>query len=114
MCQQLTRSMRALNSEGPVKQRRALLESNPPRDNWIEGDEIKTVSTSGEAKTSPDERFISEPSHALKNSSQSVRRFYDGPEDQKPLRKNYVNSYPFFRSKRTSLLVLLSSKLRSF
>jgi len=34
----------------PVKQRRALLESNPPRDNWIDGDEIESVSGFGEAK----------------------------------------------------------------
>jgi hypothetical protein len=39
-----------------VKQKRALLESNPPRDTWIDGDEIKTVSTFGEAKTSPNEK----------------------------------------------------------
>lgn len=60
-----------LESLRPVKQKRALLKSNPPRDNWIEGDEI-TVSTFGEAKTSPKEkleRIISEPSHALKTSN---------------------------------------------
>ena len=54
----------------PVKQKRALLKSNPPRDNWIEGDEIKTVSIFGEAKTSSNlrpETFISEPEHALEN-----------------------------------------------
>src|SRR5919108_2067658 len=45
--------MRQKTSPGPVKKRGALLKSNPPRDNWIEGDEIKTVSTIGEAKTSP-------------------------------------------------------------
>jgi hypothetical protein len=53
----------------PVKQKRALLESNPPRDNWIERRRNKTVSTFGEAKTSPkanQETFISEPEHALK------------------------------------------------
>jgi hypothetical protein len=38
-----------------VKQRRALLESNPPRDNWIDGDEIESVSAFGEAKVSPNE-----------------------------------------------------------
>ena len=89
------------NSLCPVKQKRALLKSNPPRDNWIEGDEIKTVSTFGEAQTSPDvnhETFISEPSHALKNSS--VRSSNAGQIHQKPLTKNYVSSYPFFRGKR--------------
>ena len=30
-----------LHCSRPVKQTRALLKSNPPRDNWIEGDEIK-------------------------------------------------------------------------
>ena len=52
-----------------MKQTRALLKSNPPRDNWIEGDEIKNVSILGEAQTSPRlnlETFISEPRHALK------------------------------------------------
>src|SRR5216684_3680716 len=34
--QQLTQSLKRLRSCRPVKQRRALLESNPPRDNWIE------------------------------------------------------------------------------
>jgi hypothetical protein len=49
--------MNGLNSHRPVKQRRALLESNPPRDNWIDGDEIKNVSRSfGEANTSPNEQ----------------------------------------------------------
>ena len=53
----------------PVKQKRALLESNPPRDNWIEGDEIKTVSTLGEANPSPKglgETFYFRAEHALK------------------------------------------------
>lgn len=57
----------------PVKQRQALLESNPPTDNWIERRRNKYVSTFGEAKTSPNAKkhtFISEPEHALKNSSQ--------------------------------------------
>ena len=62
----------ALSCCCPAKQRWALLESNPPRDSWIEGDEIKNVSAFGEAKTSPNENretFISEPEHASKNSS---------------------------------------------
>ena len=53
----------------PVKQKRALLESNPPRDNWIEGDEIKSVSTFGEANPSPKalgETFYFRAEHALK------------------------------------------------
>ncbi len=53
----------------PVKQKRALLESNPPRDNWIEGDEIKSVSTFGEANTSPKalaETLYFRAEHALK------------------------------------------------
>ena len=65
----MTDTMNPLNSSSPVKQKRALLESNPPRDNWIEGDEIKNVSPFGEAKTSPNgnwETLISEPEHALK------------------------------------------------
>ena len=50
-----------------MKQRRALLESNPPRDNWIDGDEIETLCAFGEAKTSPNgnpANSISEPEHA--------------------------------------------------
>jgi len=43
------------NSLCPVKRKRALLESNPPRDNWSDGDEIKSVSSFGEANTSPNE-----------------------------------------------------------
>ena len=92
----------------PVKQKRALLKSNPPRDNWIEGDEIKNVSAFGEAQTSPKvslETFISEPEHALQNSSETVSKssksFRDGQHQQKTLRKNYASSYPFFRSKPT-------------
>src|SRR4051794_38877982 len=51
-----------------AKQRRALLESNPPRDSWIERRRNNTVSTFGEAQTSPKakgETIISEPEHAL-------------------------------------------------
>ena len=88
----------------PVKQTRALLESNPPRDNWIDGDEIKSVSTFGEANTSPNEKwktFISEPEYALKNSSKpNLKSFRDGTDQQKPLEKNNLSRYPFFRSKR--------------
>ena len=52
----------------PVKQRRALLESNPPRDSWIDGDEIENVGAFGEAETSPNGSSadsISEPEHAF-------------------------------------------------
>ena len=40
-----------------MKQKQALLRSNLPRDNWTDGDEIKNVSTSGEAKTSPEAKW---------------------------------------------------------
>jgi hypothetical protein len=69
--------MRKPKSFCPVKQKRALLKSNPPRDNWIEGDEIKPVSTFGEANTSPKEtvrHFILEPSHALKNLGRGAEK----------------------------------------
>ena len=69
MRQQLTQPRERLNSYRPAKQRRALLESNPPRDSWIERRRNKNVSTFGEAKTSPNAKrqtFISEPEHALK------------------------------------------------
>src|SRR5947207_10912013 len=83
----------------PVKQRRALLKSNPPRDNWIEGDEIKSVSTLGEPKSSPRvnlETFISEPCHALKNLGAP------GANRSKKLTKNSLSECPFFRSKHSS------------
>ena len=60
--------MRRLDCWGPAKQRWALLESNPPRDNWIDGDEIENVGTFGEAKTSPNGSLadsISEPEDAF-------------------------------------------------
>jgi len=95
--------MNRLHSFCPVKQKRALLESNPPRDNWIDGDEIKTVSTFGEANTSPNENwetFISEPEHACKNSSKTVSKYFRDGQTQ-TIRKTSLSRYPFFRSKRT-------------
>src|SRR6266487_426317 len=82
-------------SNRPAKQKRALLESNPPRDNWIEGDEIKTVSTFGEAKTSPNQKletfyFRAEP--CLKNSRS------DGRERLEPTTKNQWQKYLSFFS----------------
>ena len=82
----------------PVKQKRALLESNPPRDNWIEGDEINRLRIWG-AKNSPNanpETFISEPSHALKNFEHTI-----GPDldTTKQIDKNTLSRCPFFRSK---------------
>src|SRR5216117_3651216 len=116
MRQQLTQPRERLNSYRPAKQRRALLESNPPRDSWIERRRNKNVSTFGEAKTSPNAKrqtFISEPEHALKNSSKTIStNFRDGHQQQKPLRKNYVSWYPFFRSKPMSEIEsLVSEKL---
>jgi len=66
-----------LTSICPVKHKRALLESNPPRDSRTDGDEIKTVSTFGGANASPKanwQTFISEPEHPLKNSSKSFSK----------------------------------------
>ena len=84
-----TKPLSSLRCTGPVKHKRALLESNPPRDSWTEGDEMN-VSTSGEAQTSPDaamESFISEPSHALKTHPKNKLKIS-------------LSQYPFFRSKR--------------
>src|SRR5512138_1071806 len=101
--------MNGLNSPRPVKQRRALLESTPPRDSWIERRRSKTVSTFGEAKTSPKtamETFISSQSMPYKthlNLSRRARKsFRDGQHQQIPL-KNSLSWYPFFRSKRRSV-----------
>jgi len=88
-----TKPLSSLRCTGPVKQKRALLESNPPRDSWTEGDEMN-VSTSGEAQTSPDaamESFISEPSHALKTHPKNKLKIS-------------LSQYPLFRSKRTLAL----------
>src|SRR3954469_23842457 len=99
--------MNGLNSHRPVKQRRALLESNPPRDNWIDGDEIKNVSRSfGEANTSPNQKgqtFISEPEHALKNSSKISRNYFrDG--QTKPIRKTILAGTRFFEASPSLLI----------
>jgi hypothetical protein len=61
----------------PVKQRRALLESNSPRDNWIEGDEIEPSPHLGRTKPPQmkKETIYFRAEHALKNSSLSPRRF---------------------------------------
>jgi hypothetical protein len=83
-----------------VKQKRALLKSNPPRDNWTEVDETKTVSIFGEAKTSPNlvpETFISEPEHALENLDVPARSAFNSTE---LINKNSLSRSPFFRSKR--------------
>jgi hypothetical protein len=65
----LTPCLEQLNSSGPAKQRRALLESNPQGIAGSKGDEIKIVSAFGEALNllgcNPSRPFISEPEHAL-------------------------------------------------
>ena len=83
----------------PVKQKRALLKSNPPRDNWTEGDEINRLHIWG-AKNSPNanlETFISEPSHALKNFEQISTSKSSRTQQTN---KNTLAGCPFFRSKR--------------
>jgi hypothetical protein len=87
----------------PVKQKRALLKSNSPRDSWIEGDEIKNVSIFGEVTTSSKinrQTFISEPSHALKTWAwgQNASKSYNSKKQL----KTSVNATPFFRSKPKS------------
>jgi hypothetical protein len=84
----------------PVKQKRALLKSNPPRDSRTDGDEIKNVSTFGEAKTSPKpvwRMIISEPEHALKTWAAGARA--SRPVQPRQLLKNHLSNCPFFRSK---------------
>ena len=90
----------------PVKQKRALLESTPPRDSWTERRRNKTVSTFGEAKTSPKampETFISEPEHAflklIQNCLEELESFSGSTTSIKQATKNPFSSYPFFRSK---------------
>src|SRR5207253_5718728 len=61
--------MPAAKSLRPVKQKRALLESNPPRDNWIERRRNKKRLRIWGGQNLPKwkkEAFISEPEHALK------------------------------------------------
>jgi hypothetical protein len=82
----------------PVKQKRALLKSNPPRDNWIEGDEINRLHIWG-AQHSPNanrETFISEPSHALKNFEPTEASECSSTQQTN---KNTLSGCPFFRSK---------------
>jgi len=100
----------------PVKQKRALLESTPPRDSWTERRRNKTVSTFGEAKTSPKampETFISEPEHAflklIQNCLEELESFSGSTTSIKQATKNHLSSYPFFRSKPTCLPCLSSS-----
>jgi len=95
----LTWPLQRSNSYRPVKQKRALLESDPPRDSWIERRRNKTVSTFGEAKTSPKatvETFISEPEHASQNSSKTcleeLEEFSRWTSATKNIRKNYLSS----------------------
>ena len=99
-----------LNSYRPVKQRRALLESNSPRDNWIERRRNKTVSTFGEAIRSPKagpETFISEPEHAflklIQTCLEELKEFSGSTTSTKQSTKNHLSWYPFFRSKPTHL-----------
>jgi hypothetical protein len=89
------------NSLCPVKRKRALLESNPPRDNWSDGDEIKRVSTFGEANTSPNTRlgyFYFRAGACLKNSFQTVQSFHNGQINQKPLTKTALAGTRFFEA----------------
>ena len=100
MRQQLTQPRERLNSYRPAKQRRALLESNPPRDSWIERRRNKNVSTFGEAKTSSNAKrktFIPEPEHALKNSSNPSRQISE-MDKQKPLEKTILAGTRFFEA----------------
>lgn len=98
----LTTVIKNPNSLCPVKQTRALLKSNPPRDNWTEGDEINRLHIWG-PKSSPNvnlQTFISEPSHALENFQRISRSEYTKTEQTN---KNTLSWCPFFRGKRTSL-----------
>jgi hypothetical protein len=83
----------------PVKQKRALLRSNPPRDNWIEGDEIN-VSTVGRVKPpqnrSGEQLFQSRA--CLENLGRGGARTSRSKLTTES-RKNYVSNCPFFRSK---------------
>jgi hypothetical protein len=92
-----------LHCPRPVKQKRALLKSNPPRDNWIEGDEIKSVSICWGGQNLPNnnlETIISEPSHALKNLGLGA----GAPRSVNPKAvKTSLSDCPFFRSKPIGL-----------
>ena len=95
----LTSSAKSSNCFCPVKQKRALLKSNSPRDNWTEGDEIIRLHIWG-AKNSPNlnlETFISEPSHALENLEYPARSESNSTEQTN---KNTLSRCPFFRGKR--------------
>src|SRR5207245_375632 len=100
----LTPSGKSSNCFCPVKQKRALLKSNPPRDNWTESDEIIRLHMWG-AKNSPHdslETFISEPSYALENLEYPARSESNSTEQTN---KNTLSRCPFFRGKRKSACV---------
>ena len=104
----LTVARQRLNSARPVKQRRALLESNPPRDSWIDRRRNEVVSTFGEAKTSPKARretFISEPEHAFQNSSKPVSKSSNcfRHSNEKTLEKTTLTGTRFFEASPYSL-----------
>src|ERR1043165_586799 len=100
---QLERTQRQrVGSACPVKQTRALLKSNPPRDNWIEGDEIKTSPSLGRPK--PPQDSIWRPlfqSLVMPQKNLGVGACAPGANQPKKLAKNSLSQCPFFRSKRT-------------
>src|ERR1043165_5903867 len=99
---QLERTQRQrVGSACPVKQTRALLKSNPPRDNWIEGDEKKTSPALGRPK--PPQDSIWRPlfqSLVMPQKNLGVGACAPGANQPKKLAKNSLSQCPFFRSKR--------------
>ena len=80
----------------PVKQKRALLKSNPPRDNWTEGDEINVSSWGGQnlPKTKSGEDYFRAES-CLENFD--YRGGCSGAVGSKKP-KTSLSECPFFRS----------------
>src|SRR5437660_4653317 len=78
----LSAAAKSANSFCPVKRKRALLESNPPRDNWIQRRRNKNVSLFGEAYTSPKTNLetlfqsLSMPYKTHPNLSRRARRVF--------------------------------------
>src|SRR5215471_2934880 len=86
----------------PVKQKRALLESTPPRDNWTEGDEIKPSPLFGEAASLPKKKsgdlYFRAESCLIKLFQHIILLCWK--TQIQTARKDSLSRYPFFRSKR--------------
>src|ERR1043166_2563111 len=111
---QLERTQRQrVGSACPVKQTRALLKSNPPRDNWIEGDEIKTSPSVGRPK--PPQDSIWRPlfqSLVMPQKNLGVGACAPGANQPKKLAKTPLANVRFFEASANSYIYLSKTQNR--